>query len=296
MSNDQVTAVRKMQQYIAEHLKEPITLLALARQAGYSPWYSARIFKTLTGKTPFEYIRLMRLSEAALFIRDKESRVLDVALDFVFDSQEGFTRAFSRTFGITPKRYMTEKPPISLFMAYPAVASYKAYLEGEIAVDKETSMIFTQVVEKPRRKMILKRGIKAEEYFAYCEEVGCDIWGTLTSIKEALGEPMGLWLPERMRPDGTSTYVQGVEVAEDYAGIVPEGYDLIDMPAAKIMVFQGEPYDDEIFIEAIAALRKAIEKYDPRIYGFKWKEDGIQFQLEPQGYRGYIEGKEVEAL
>lgn len=277
MKDDQVKAVRMMQQYIAVHLKEPISLLDLAREAGYSPWYCARIFKALTGKTPFEYIRLSRLTEAALLIRDKDSRILDVALDFVFDSQEGFTRAFSRTFGITPKRYMSEKPPISLFVAYPAVESYKAYLEGEIAVDKETSTIFTQVVEKPRRKMILKRGSAADEYFTYCEEVGCEVWGTLTSIKEALGEPMGLWLPETMRPEGTSTYVQGVEVPVDYAGIVPDGYDLVDLPAAKIMVFQGEPYDDEIFGEAIAALCKAIEKYDPTIYGFKWKEDGIRF-------------------
>jgi AraC-like DNA-binding protein len=36
-----VLAVRRMQQYIEEHIKEPITMLQLARAAGYSPFHSA---------------------------------------------------------------------------------------------------------------------------------------------------------------------------------------------------------------------------------------------------------------
>ena len=35
--------------------------------------------------------------------------------------------------------------------------------------------VFIQVVEKPERQVILKRGVKAEEYMGYCEEVGCDV-------------------------------------------------------------------------------------------------------------------------
>lgn len=294
MKDAHVEAVRQMQQYIEEHLKEPVTMVQLARASGYSPWHSARIFKELTGKAPFDYIRRLRLSEAARVLRDDDVKVLDVALDFVFDSHEGFTRAFSKAFGISPKKYMQQKPPIGLFTAYPVVASYKTYQEGAGDMDKETAFVFSQVVEKPARKMILLRGIEATEYFAYCEEVGCEVWGTLCSVKEALGEPMGLWLSQGLKPEGTSTYVQGVEVPWNYEGTVPEGYDLIDLPPTRMMVFQGEPYDDEIFMEAIGSLKKAIKKFDPAIYGFKWKEDGLKFQLEPQGYRGYIEGREIE--
>lgn len=294
MKNKHVEAVRQMQKYIEDHLKDPISLKDLAQAAGYSPWHCAKIFRELTAKTPFEYIRSLRLSEAALVMRDEQVKVLDVALDFVFDSHEGFTRAFSKNFGINPKKYMQQTPPIGLFVAYPVIASYKAYLEGDVKMEKETSIVFSQVVEKSARKMLLKRGIQATEYFAYCEEVGCEVWGVLSSVKDALGEPMGLWLPKAMQADATSEYVQGVEVPADYEGVIPEGYELIDLPATRMMVFQGEPYDDEIFGEAINALRKSVEKYDPKIYGFQWKEDGMKFQLEPQGYRGYIEGRELE--
>jgi len=42
-------AVQRMQDYIAAHLTERITLADLSEAACYSPWYSARLFKELTG-------------------------------------------------------------------------------------------------------------------------------------------------------------------------------------------------------------------------------------------------------
>lgn len=42
--------------------------------------------------------------------------------------------------------------------------------------------VLIQIVEKPMRKVIIKRGIQANDYFTYCQEVGCDVWGLLTSM------------------------------------------------------------------------------------------------------------------
>ena len=105
-----------MQDYIGRHLTEPVTLLNLARAAGYSPWHSARIFRELTGKAPFEYVREMRLTRAAARLRDGEDRVVDVAFDFVFGSHEGFTRAFAKHFGMSPREYSRSRPPVRFFM------------------------------------------------------------------------------------------------------------------------------------------------------------------------------------
>ena len=85
----------------------------------------------------------------------------------------------------------------------------------------------------------------AEEYFEYCEEVGCEVWSVLTSVKEALYEPIGMWLPKHLIKPGTSMYVQGVEVPLDYSNEIPGGYELIELPPCTMMVFQGEPYEDE---------------------------------------------------
>ena len=157
-----------------------------------------------------------------------------------------------------------------------------------------SSTVFVQVIERPERKLILKRGKNAADYFEYSEEVGCDIWGLLCSIKEALYEPIGMWLPNAFRAPGTSAYAQGVEVPADYAGIVPDGFDIITLPPCKMMVFQGQPFKDENFDEAISGVSDAMKNYDPELYGFQWAdEDAPRFQLEPQGYRGYIEARPV---
>lgn len=287
-------AVRRMQAYIERHLREPVTLRQLADAAGYSPYYSAKLFRAHIGKTPFAYIRSRRLSRAALYLRDNSARILDVALDFVFDSHEGFTRAFTREFGVPPGRYSQTTPPIRLFLPYPAILPLEEQEEANMEA-KKAMIVFTQVVERPARKALICRGREAEEYFGYCAEVGCDVWALLTSVKEALYEPAGMWLPKSMVRPGTSRYVQGVEVPADYANAVPEGYELIDLPPCKLMVFQGPPYDDDAFMDAIGALEDAMDGFDPALYGYRWADgDGPRIQLEPQGYRGYIEARPVQ--
>ena len=93
-------AIKQMQEYIKAHLQEPITSSGIAKAVGYSQYHAARLFKEETGLSPFEYIRRQRLIGSAYVLRSGNSKVLDIALDFVFDSHEGFTRAFTNAFGI----------------------------------------------------------------------------------------------------------------------------------------------------------------------------------------------------
>ena len=292
-----IKAVQQMQEFIENNLYNNITLKQLSNAAGYSPWHAARLFKEVTKKTPFDYIRAYRLSKAALILRDKDERVLDVALDFVFDSHEGFTRAFSKEFGMTPRKYIKTTPPIKLFLPYKVFDTYQSLKKGDNNMNnnKKTKSIFVQIIERPARKVLLKRGIKATQYFEYCEEVGCDIWSILTSVKEALYEPIGMWMPKHLIKSGTSEYVQGVEVPLNYSNIVPDGFEIIELPPCKMMIFQGEPYDDEDFTEAIDEVWDHIDNFNPTIYGYKWApEVAPRFQLAPMGYRGYIEARPVE--
>jgi len=294
-----VKAVQHMQDYIEDHIADVITLNQLAKAAGYSPWHSARIFKELIEKTPFDYIRALRLSKAALILRDEKTKIVDVAFDFVFDSHEGFSKAFSKQFGLSPKRYCMDTPPIQLFIPHRIYDYYLTLQKGENYMTKKenANTVFVQVVERPERKVLLKRGIKAADYFVYCEEVGCDVWGVLSSIKEALYEPVGMWLPKSLIKIGTSQYVQGVEIPLDYNKPIPDGYEIIKLSPCKMMVFQGPPYDDENFMEAITNLWEVVKEYNPEIYGFKWAdEDAPRFQLSPMGYRGYIEARPVSLL
>jgi AraC-like DNA-binding protein len=294
---EKMLAVQRMQEFISGHLKEVITLSDLSRAAAYSPWHAAKIFKEVTGKAPFEYIRVLRLSRAAAMLHDEDVKIIDVAFDFVFDSHEGFTRAFSREFGMTPSDYTKNMPPLRLFLPASARDYYLRLQKGEYEMPENSNTVFVQVVDRPNRKLILKRGVKAAHYFEYCEEVGCKVWDELSAIKEAIYEPIGMWLPEKMIKPGTSKYAQGVEVPADYKGKVLEGYEIIDLPPCKMMVFQGPPYEEAKFEEAIGDLWEVMNRYKPEIYGFTWADDdGPRFQLAPMGYRGYIEARPVRQV
>lgn len=282
----QVLAVQRMQDYIEKHYCETITLADLAKVAHFSPWHSYRLFREYTNLTPADYIRRYRLSKSALRLRDEKHKILDTAFDVGFVSVDGYQRAFLREFGYNPKEYAVQPVPLSLFLPYGV--KFKEFRKERNQVENVKN-IFIQTMEKPRRKVILKRGRKAKDYFSYCEEVGCEVWGILTSIRSISEEPVCLWLPQPYCLPGTSEYVQGVEVAFNYDGVVPEGFDTIELPAGKYLMFQGEPFAEENYCEAIVEVQRAIEKYDPTLIGFAWDKTNPRIQLEPIGTRGYIE-------
>jgi len=282
---EKIEAVQRMQDYIAEHLSETITLTALSSVSYYSPWYSYRLFLQHTNMTPADYIRRLRLSKSAIKLRDESCKIIDTALELGFGSVDGYQRAFFREFGCNPREYA--KSPVPLYLFTPYGVKYRA-LRKEKQMETVKS-VFVQVIEKPERKVLIKRGIKAADYFAYCEEVGCDVWGLLQSIKSISGEPVCLWLPAKLITPGTSEYVQGVEVPVTYDGVVPDGLDVIVLPAAKYLMFKGEPFAEEDYCKAIKDVQTAISKYDPAVIGAQWDSSNPRIQLEPVGTRGYIE-------
>ncbi len=288
---EQRKAVRRMQDYINDHISEEISIGDLAKAASFSPWYARRIFIKYLDMTPAVYIRRLKLSRSALKLRDESCQILDVAMDMGYGSVDGYQRAFRREFGINPGEYSASPVPVWLFTPFFIIDQERS--ERKMS---DIRNVFIQVVEKPARKVIIKRGIKATEYWSYCEEVGCDVWGLLTSIKSISGEPVCLFLPEKLRKPVTNEYVQGVEVEPDYRGTVPEGFEVIDLPASTYLLFRGEPFAEENYEAAIGEIWDAEKKYNPAFIGYEWDDANPRIQLEPRGERGYMELVPVKKL
>ncbi len=288
--NEQILAVQRMQDYIEAHIDEEITMAELSKTALFSPWYCYRIFRAQTGLTPSDYIRRLRLSKSAMKLKNEDCKIADIAFEMGFGSVDGYQRAFLREFGCNPKEYAKNPVPITLFIPYGV--KFRELRKEEVTMENVRN-VFIQQIHKPARKAIIKRGKKADEYFAYCEEVGCDVWGMLTSMDSLCGEPVCLWLTEKYRKPDTSVYVQGVEVPADFSGEIPDGFDVLDLPECDYLMFQGEPFKEEDYCEAIMAVKQSMEKYEPSVIGFKWNNDEPRIQFEPIGERGYIELKAV---
>ena len=79
-------------------------------------------------------------------------------------------------------------------------------------------------------------------------------------------------------------------------GSVPEGFDVIHLPEAEYLLFQGQPFQEEDYCQAIQAVQQAIRQFDPRPMGYLWDDDNPRIQLEPRGERGYMEMRSVRRL
>lgn len=87
---------------IETHLGEELRLDEIADAAGVSRYHFCRTFQAMTGWTVMGYVRARRLSKAAETLRDRDTPIVDIALDIGFGSQQAFTRSFSDFFGVSP--------------------------------------------------------------------------------------------------------------------------------------------------------------------------------------------------
>ncbi|MBS1826389.1 MAG: helix-turn-helix domain-containing protein [Acidobacteria bacterium] len=91
--------------HIQANLEADLSLGALGRKAGLSPFHLQRLFRAVVGETPRAYTERLRLERAAFRLLIHESALLEIALDCGFRNHETFARAFRRRFGQAPRSY-----------------------------------------------------------------------------------------------------------------------------------------------------------------------------------------------
>lgn len=106
----QTTAIEQALRLIEEHLQAPLPPALLAQSVGMSRWYFQRTFSAMVGEPVSTYLRRRRLHAAAEELRQTRRRILDVALDFQFESQPAFTRAFRAEVGQPPGQWRRHSP------------------------------------------------------------------------------------------------------------------------------------------------------------------------------------------
>ena len=97
--------IKKAMNYIENNLKKEIRTEDIADSAGFSKYHFQRVFKRETGLNLYAYIQKRRLAEASSLLRNTNVRILDIAVYLCFESQEAFTRAFKKVYGLPPGQY-----------------------------------------------------------------------------------------------------------------------------------------------------------------------------------------------
>lgn len=95
-------------EWIDDNLHQPLRIDDIARHAGYSKWHLQRLFLQYKGESLGAIFAKGKLLLAARDLRDTDQRVYDICLKYGFDSQQTFTRVFTRTFNQPPGAYRKE--------------------------------------------------------------------------------------------------------------------------------------------------------------------------------------------
>lgn len=234
--------VQKMIDWIEEHIGENPTLSDLSNHVGYSPYYCSSLFHKVSGMTLKSYLVGRRLCYAAIALRDTEDKIIDIALQYGFSSQEALTRAFVRAYGCTPYAYRMNPRPIKLSIKHVVLEPDKKIFGGvDMSTVKEANIRFEFI---PAHKYIGIWDIRAKGYgdfwkYHNCEEVG----GIIDSMRHVSLEVVGCHQAGWFYENGKKGYFYGLGVPADYNGAVPDGFEIRKIPASTYLVFFHPPFE-----------------------------------------------------
>ncbi|KAB2334896.1 AraC family transcriptional regulator [Cytobacillus depressus] len=97
-----VESLQKAIDFMEEHLLDNITIEDIAKQANVSPFHFQRTFMILTDISVGEYLRRRRLTLAAQELSSTNSKIIDIAYKYGYDTPESFSKAFRKQHGVTP--------------------------------------------------------------------------------------------------------------------------------------------------------------------------------------------------
>jgi len=92
-------------EYLERHFCEPLRIAHLAGMAGLSEGQFHRNFKALTGTSPFEYAKRLRLRLAAALLRESDMTVAEIGARVGWDDPFHFSKMFKSSYAQSPTAY-----------------------------------------------------------------------------------------------------------------------------------------------------------------------------------------------
>jgi AraC family transcriptional regulator len=101
--------LRRVTDWMAEHLADEFSLARLARQVGMSEFHFNRLFKRATGVPPSQYQIRLRIDAARRLLRETKLSVIRVGNEIGYSNPSHFARIFRTETGLTPSEYRRQK-------------------------------------------------------------------------------------------------------------------------------------------------------------------------------------------
>lgn len=277
--------------YIRQNMTEEISLKRLSAALGYSEFHVSRMFHSLSGMAFRDYLRLRKLAFALKDVRDTDEGLIEIALNYGFQSQEAFTRAFRDAYGLTPGEYRKKPVPVALRTI---IRPFDCYLTetGGTKMQSTNSDVKTYFVTIPAHKFLHIKNYESIGYWDFWQKQAkipgqdCEtITGLLSSIGTNLDDMgdadlssgTGQLMAFINEPTGRIcswgiplAECYGVRLPTDWQGEKPDNMLLIDVPEGEYLVFEHGPFDYETENQAVEAkIEKAMRDFDYSAAGYR---------------------------
>jgi len=223
--------IRRSIAYIDLNLKKDLNANEIADHIGYSVYHFCRVFSSIQGVPLMDFVRKKRLHQARrelLFGR----KIIDIALEYGFETASGFSKAFRKEYGYSPTVYIAK---ISSFSTSHSILNHGGYRMNPMIVFKPAFHIAGY-------------GIRTNVTSGYTKDIAA-YWDTYigenleNKMYTALNPPahgeVGICIPSS--DDGNVIYLFGV-IVEDYSKVTPDMMTW-DVPEANYAVFTTPPVD-----------------------------------------------------
>ena len=257
--------------YIEAHLFDALSVRAIADAVALSPFHFSRMFSARFGQSAIAYVRARRMQAAALRLQNGASSLAELAFDCGFESQEAFTRAFAREFGMPPGQYKR------------AVTQQESVMTQDIAIDLKE-------MERVTRNAFTVAGLRA--LFDDSNKSGIPaLWPRLIANLPLAGQVDGrsygvIWSTGQ----SGANYMAGVEISGDAK--LPAGFEKLEIAAQTYLVFR-QTLDG-------TALHPQMQAAAKEIWGTRLPKLGVKlahapdFELYPEGFNPMQKGAYID--
>ena len=122
---------------IEKRINEKLTVESIAADIYISKFHYMRLFREIVGDSVMDYVVKRKLTLAAKALLETSAGILDIALDYGYDSREGFSRSFKALMGVTPAQY--RKNSKTIISSKPGKENYMKYTQTTDTIIHELS-------------------------------------------------------------------------------------------------------------------------------------------------------------
>ena len=210
--------------YIERVLNDEIDEKQVAYLSGYSFAMFSRLFSILTDMTLSEYIRNRRLSEAAILLRETDKKIIDIAMNYGYESPDSFTTAFKNIHGYTPSEVRNGKP-FKLVSRVQLALSVRGGRSMKITIQKKKAFIVAGINEQSINSSL-------------CPSVWDKLYGKYSHDELAsLGEGQSVGVCHDIENPGTINYMAGY-IVKDANKAENMGLDILEVEEAEYAIVE----------------------------------------------------------